>query len=45
MIGESVSVRIPCIDRASSDLSRLPYVVSLEADAIMQVISNKCTWL
>ncbi|KAL5474962.1 hypothetical protein EMCRGX_G027000 [Ephydatia muelleri] len=40
-----VSVRIPCIDRASSDLSRLPCVVSLEADAIMHVISNKCTWL
>ena len=40
VIGESVSVRIPCIDRASSDLSRLPCVVSLEADAIMQVISN-----
>ena len=45
MIGESVSVRIPCIDRASSDLSRLPCVVSLEADAIMQVISNTYTWL
>ena len=27
VIGESVSLRIPCIDRASSDLSRLPGVV------------------
>ena len=27
VIGESVSVRIPRIDRASSDLSRLPCVV------------------
>ena len=27
VIGESVSLRIPRIDRASSDLSRLPCVV------------------
>ncbi|KAL5503594.1 hypothetical protein EMCRGX_G010567 [Ephydatia muelleri] len=32
VIGESVSVRIPRIDRASSDLSRLPCVVEIVGD-------------
>ena len=44
MIGEVCQLEFP-VSRASSDLSRLPCVVSLEADAIMQVISNKYTWL